>query len=403
MDALKNPLGLRGIEFVEFASPDPEKLHRLFLEFGFSRVMRHHDRNIDLYVQNGIRFILNRDPGTHAEAFSIAHGPSICSMGWRFDDVGEAAPRAAEKGAMMTLHGDFQVSGRPIPAIRGIGDSLIYMLENPSYPATYEAMGFEALPRPDLVPSKGFTLIDHLTNNVPHGTMGVWAEFYKTIFGFTEVRYFDIRGVQTGLTSYALRSPDGSFCIPINEAGDAKSQINEYLEEYRGPGIQHLAFLTDDILASLDALKGSPIETLDIDDDYYATIFDRVPNVTEDHGRIRDHNVLVDGDDQGYLLQIFTKNLIGPIFIEIIQRKNHLSFGEGNFGALFRSIERDQMKRGYLAPAQRPARPGNRRNDVQGSPLPELHPRGERNLGAVVRATGRKTRSADPPAVQRRT
>jgi 4-hydroxyphenylpyruvate dioxygenase len=178
------------------------------------------------------------------------------------------------------------------------------------------------------------------------------------VFGFTQVRYFDIRGVRTGLTSFALRSPDGSFCIPINEgsdrAGDGLSQIDEYLDEYGGPGIQHLAFLTDDLLGSLRRLEGSPIETLDIDDDYYATVFDRVPGVTEDRDELRRRNVLVDGDPDGYLLQIFTRNLIGPIFIEMIQRRNHRSFGEGNFGALFRSIERDQQRRGVFArPASR--------------------------------------------------
>jgi 4-hydroxyphenylpyruvate dioxygenase len=200
------------------------------------------------------------------------------------------------------------------------------------------------LDAPELVAPKGFLAIDHLTNNVEKGTMQAWADFYKHVFGFTEVRYFDIRGVKTGLTSYALRSPDGSFCIPINEGSEEKSQIEEYLREYRGPGIQHLAFLTDDLLASLDAMAGSDGQMLDIDDAYYAEVFERVPNVTEDHGRIRQHQVLVDG----YLLQIFTKNLVGPIFIELIQRKNHLSFGEGNFGALFRSIERDQERRGAI-------------------------------------------------------
>jgi 4-hydroxyphenylpyruvate dioxygenase len=179
--------------------------------------------------------------------------------------------------------------------------------------------------------------------------MQKWASFYKDVFGFTEVRYFDIRGVKTGLTSYALRSPCGKFCIPINEADEKKSQINEYIDEYRGPGIQHLAFLTDDVLASLRKLEGSTkISFLDIDDEYYRDVFERVPNVKEDKGDIRRRNVLVDGDDQGYLLQIFTKNLCGPIFIELIQRNNHSSFGEGNFGALFRSIERDQAKRGVF-------------------------------------------------------
>ncbi|MCA9771884.1 MAG: VOC family protein, partial [Myxococcales bacterium] len=200
--------------------------------------------------------------------------------------------------------------------------------------ARYAPLGFEPLATPERVQDKGFTVIDHLTNNVFKGTMETWSNFYKDVFGFTEVRYFDIHGVKTGLTSYALRSPCGRFCIPINEGTEAKSQINEYLEEYKGPGIQHIAFATRDILASLDAMKGSGVGFLDIDDEYYATIFERVPNVREDRARIRAHNVLVDGDEQGYLLQIFTKNVVGPIFIELIQRENNLSFGEGNFGAL---------------------------------------------------------------------
>jgi len=232
------------------------------------------------------------------------------------------------------------------PAIYGIGDSLIHFVE-PGDPPGWLAE-FRAHDDPALVPDKGFVAIDHLTNNVRQGTMQQWASFYRDVFGFTEVRYFDIRGVKTGLTSYALRSPDGSFCIPINEGSEARSQIEEYLREYDGPGIQHLAFLTHDLLDSLDRLEGSGIETLDIDPSYYDAVFDRVPRVTEDRARIRRHKVLVDGDEDGYLLQIFTKNLIGPIFIELIQRKNHLSFGEGNFGALFRSIERDQERRGAL-------------------------------------------------------
>ena len=179
--------------------------------------------------------------------------------------------------------------------------------------------------------------------------MADWTTFYKEIFGFEEVRYFDIRGAKTGLTSYALRSPCGKFCIPINEGTEYDSQINEYLREYKGPGVQHLAFTTEDIITSVSSLEESSIETLDIDNEYYEEVFDRVPNVTEDHKRLQDLDILVDGDDEGYLLQIFTKNIIGPIFIEIIQRKNHQSFGEGNFGALFRSIERDQEQRGVLS------------------------------------------------------
>lgn len=209
-------------------------------------------------------------------------------------------------------------------------------------------MGFAAA---DLLQShcgKGFISIDPLTGHVESGAMEKCSEFYQTLFGFTEVRYFDILGLKTGLQSHALRSPCGTFCIPMNEAREEKSQINQYLREYGGPGIQQLAFLKENIVKSLDQLKGTEIEAVDIDAEYDEEVFNRVPNVIENHQAIQDHPVLVDGDDQGYLLQIFTQNLIGPIFIEIIQRENHFSFGEAHFSALFRSIERDQMKRGIF-------------------------------------------------------
>ncbi len=338
----KNPVGLCGIDFVEVTSPDPDALHRLLQAFGFSKTMRHASKDIDVYQQGDITFLLNREKRSFAASFSAAHGPSICAMGWRVHDKKKALAAAAARGARVRPEGDHSVDDA---CIFGIGDSLIYFIDD----RDLSRRGFVPHEKPELVAGKGFTVVDHLTNNVAKGTMLTWASFYKEVFGFTEVRYFDIRGAKTGLTSYALRSPDGSFCIPINEADEKKSQINEYLDEYKGPGIQHLAFLTDDILASLRALEGqAEIQMLDIDDEYYATIYDRVPQVSEDRAEIRRRNVLVDGDHEGYLLQIFTKNLIGPIFIEIIQRKNHLSFGEGNFGALFRSIERDQEKRGVF-------------------------------------------------------
>ncbi len=342
---LANPCDLRGLSFIELAGPDPDALHRLLIAFGFSRTMRHFQRPVDLYQQGDIALMLDRAPDGFAARFAAAHGPCICAMGWKAGDARTAATTAVRRGAR-PADGDLRgADGQVVPAVFGIGDSLIYFVDDQ---VSWTTLGFIDLDRPDRVPAKGFTAIDHLTNNVARGELPRWSGFYKDVFGFTEVRYFDIRGVKTGLTSYALRSPDGSFCIPINEGTESKSQINEYLEEYKGPGIQHLAFLTEDLLASLAKLEGTPIQFLDIDAEYYRDVFDRVPNVGEDHAEIARRQVLVDGDDQGYLLQIFTHNLIGPIFIELIQRHNHLSFGEGNFGALFRSIERDQERRGYL-------------------------------------------------------
>jgi 4-hydroxyphenylpyruvate dioxygenase len=342
-----NPTGLAGISFVEFASANPDALHALFAEFGFSRTMRHATRAVDLYEQGDIVFLVNREAGTHASAFTATHGPAIVAMGWKTTLAPGAARDAAVSRGARAATGDHTFDGAPLAALYGIGESLIYW--TPAGARPFTSMGFVPLEQPDLVAPAGFRAIDHLTNNVVKGTMAAWSAFYKDVFGFTEVRYFDIRGAKTGLTSYALRSPCGTFSIPINEGTEAKSQINEYLEEYKGPGVQHLALMTDDLLGSLAALDSAKgIRFLDMDAEYYTEVFQRVPNVVEDHAEIQRRHVLVDGDDEGYLLQIFTHNVVGPIFIELIQRRNHLSFGEGNFGALFRSIERDQQRRGYL-------------------------------------------------------
>ena len=344
-----NPLAMDGLDFIEFAAPDPDMLHRLFQAFGLSRTMRHKERNVDLYQQNDVTFLVNREEASFAGSFKNAHGPCVSSMGWRVADGAKSLAIGVARGAKASVGGDYARLGEgKMPALVGIGESLIYLVDDYNDPKRWEKWGFVALEKPDLVPSKGFTVVDHLTNNVYLGTMGATSEFYKTVFGFTEVKYFDIRGAQTGLTSFALRSACGKFCIPINEAKEKKSQINEYLDEYKGPGVQHIAFLSDDILGSLDAMKGTGIETLEMDEQYYQDIKKKLPQITEDWARIQGHQVLADGDENGYLLQIFTKNVIGPIFFEIIQRKNCLTFGDGNFGALFRSIEREQAKRGVF-------------------------------------------------------
>ncbi|WP_133407473.1 4-hydroxyphenylpyruvate dioxygenase [Parashewanella tropica] len=341
-----NPLGLQGIEFTEYATPDTDFMHKAFLDFGFSKIKKHKEKEIYYYNQNNIHFLLNQERQGFSAEFAKSHGPAITSMGWRVEDAEFAFKTAVERGAKAAAD---DAKDLPYPAIYGIGDSLIYFIDVYGDEDNIYKQDFVDLENPDLVQEKGFMEVDHLTNNVYKGTMQHWADFYKDIFGFTEVRYFDINGMQTGLTSFALRSPDGSFCIPINEGkNDDKNQIDEYLKEYDGPGVQHLAFTSRDIVASLDAMEGSSIKTLDIIPEYYDTIFDKLPQITEDRERIKHHQILCDGDENGYLLQIFTKNLFGPIFIEIIQRKNNLGFGEGNFTALFQSIERDQMRRGVL-------------------------------------------------------
>ena len=344
-----NEIGLNGIEFIEYSSPNPEKLHDLFTSMGFSRTQKHKDRDIELYQQNMIAFLLNKEPDSASTNFNHHHGPCASAMGWRVRNPKEALAAALKNGATECTNGDhFDQDGNRVPAIVGIGESVIYLLKDVDQATIYENLGFETHKNPTKTDSLGLIFIDHLTNNVPKGELNKWTDFYKGVFGFEEVRYFDIRGEKTGLRSFALRSPCGHFCIPINEGTEDKSQINEYLEEYKGPGIQHIALASHDIVTTIDSLRKTPIKMLDIDDSYYEDVFDRVPNVTENRKELQRLSLLVDGDDKGYLLQIFTKNAIGPIFYEIIQRKNHFSFGEGNFGALFRSIEKDQEERGYF-------------------------------------------------------
>lgn len=343
---MSNYLGLNGIEFVEYADVDDSRLARIFGELGLSNTRSQVGRQVKCYEQNDVRFILNCQPDTFAQNFYQKHGPSICAMGWRVKNAEEALATAVQRGAKRADEGDYLFAGKPVPAIVGIGGSLIYLIEPRA--DLYDDLGFRGEDATKILHNTGFVTIDHLTNNVYQGELKEWADFYKQIFGFSEVRYFDIRGEETGLKSYALRSPCGKFCIPINEGTEQKSQINEFLDEYKGCGVQHIALLTKDILATLRRLRGSSIEMLEMYDEYYQEVFDRVPNVREDHAELQKYNVLVDGDEQGYLLQIFTKNIIGPIFFEIIQRENNHSFGEGNFGALFRAIERDQKERGVL-------------------------------------------------------
>jgi len=340
-----NPTGLMGIEFVEFAGGEAGYMERVFRDLGFSRTRKHRTRDITYFHQNDIHILVNREHSGHAADFAGQHGASIPSMAWRFRDAKAAFETACARGARPCARADKSFD---LPAIYGIGDSLIYFVDRFQENDNLYNSDFVALEDPEVIPEKGFLSIDHLTNNVYKGTMETWATFYKDIFGFTEIRHFDIKGRKTGLQSYALQSPCRSFCIPINEGNEDKSQIEEYLRDYHGPGIQHIAFLSRDLLASLDRLEDTELETLDIDAGYYDTVFDRVPDVTEDRDHIKRHQVLLDGDDEGYLLQIFTKNLFGPIFFEMIQRKNHYSFGEGNFQALFDSIERDQERRGTL-------------------------------------------------------
>jgi 4-hydroxyphenylpyruvate dioxygenase len=347
MAQMQNPAGLAGIEFIEFAGPSPMVLEQLFVRCGFRKIGKHKKKAVDLYRQNRVNFIVNREPDSFAARFAKAHGASICATGFRAKDAQKAYQAAIVRGAK-PIEAGHGADSHSFPAVYGIGGSAIYFVDRYGAKDSFYDHDFEFITQ-DRHP-QGFQMevIDHLTNNVPKGEMQKWCDFYEKIFGFHETRYFDIRGSQTGLISKVMHSPCGTFSIPINEPNGAKSQIQEYLDEYNGSGIQHLALLTPDLIGTVRSLKQSGLEFLDTPETYFDMIPERLPNVTEPVATLKDLKILVDGDDEGYLLQIFTKNLIGPIFFEMIQRKNHAGFGNGNFQALFDAIERDQKQRGYL-------------------------------------------------------
>jgi len=359
--AMRNPMGTDGFEFIEYAAPDPKAMGALFERLGFKAIARHRHKNVLLYRQGGINYIVNAEPDSFAQRFARLHGPSICAIAFRVQDAKAAYERAIALGAW-GYAGTAGPGELNIPAIKGIGDSLIYLVDrypendfgHTIYDVDFKPLpGFEAMwtgKAPSPV-GGGLTYIDHLTHNVHRGRMKEWAEFYERLFGFRELRYFDIEGKLTGLKSQAMTSPCGKIRIPINESSDDKSQIQEYLDAYHGEGIQHIALGTGDIYTSVETLRKRGVEFLDTPDTYYAKTDARVPGHGEDLARLKKNAILIDGAPTkggGLLLQIFTKTVIGPIFFEIIQRKGNEGFGEGNFKALFESIEEDQIRRGVL-------------------------------------------------------
>jgi 4-hydroxyphenylpyruvate dioxygenase len=349
----QNPAGTDGFEFVEFAHPDPAYLAGLFERMGYVEVARHRSKAISLYRQGGINYVLNRERGTHAARFIAAHGPCAPSMAWRVVDARHALKRALDLGAQEYVGADKTLD---VPAVIGIGGSLLYFVETYGEKGSPYSTEFEWLGESDPKPlGAGFCYIDHLTHNVMRGNMDTWYKFYAQTFNFREIRYFDISGKFTGLTSRALTSPCGKIRIPINESADDKSQIEEYLRQYKGEGIQHIAVGTDDIYRATDAIAAMGIEFMPGPPDlYYARSHKRVQGHREPLSRMKKHGILIDGEgvvDGGttrILLQIFSKTVIGPIFFEFIQRKGDDGFGEGNFKALFESIEEDQIQRGVL-------------------------------------------------------
>ncbi len=348
MEAPENPMGTDGFEFVEYAAPDPQLLRSLFERLGFPVVARHRSKNVTLHSQGDINFIINAEPGSFAQNFAREHGPSVCAMAFRVRDAAAAFSRAVLLGAKPHL-GNVGPMELNIPAIVGIGGSLIYFVDRYGDRSIYD-VDFKPMPAQPLEPA-GLARIDHLTHNVHRGNMDKWTGFYERLFNFREIRYFDIEGKKTGLFSRALTSPCGKIRIPINESQDDKSQIEEYLREYRGEGIQHIALSTDDIYRTVDVLRARGVAFQETPETYYENIDARVAGHREHVEELRRRRILIDGNgatEEGVLLQIFTANVIGPIFFEIIQRKGNQGFGEGNFKALFESIELDQIRRGVV-------------------------------------------------------
>jgi 4-hydroxyphenylpyruvate dioxygenase len=343
-------MGTDGFEFIEYTGPDPQALAALFERMGFVAAARHRSKNVTLYQQGDVNFILNAEPESFAQAFARLHGPSVCAMAFRVADAAKAYERAIALGAK-PVHGKVGPMELNIPAIEGIGGSLIYLVDRYG-DHTIDDVDFVPTEKSTSDASVRLTRVDHLTHNVHRGRMGLWAEFYERLFNFREIRYFDIEGKLTGLRSQAMTSPDGKIRIPINESADDKSQIVEYLEAYHGEGIQHIALATSDIYTTVETLAQRGTAFMSVPDTYYEAVDERVPGHGEDLDRLRRDRILIDGapgEGQGLLLQIFTDTVIGPIFFEIIQRKGNDGFGEGNFRALFESIERDQIRRGVLS------------------------------------------------------
>src|SRR6266478_4972875 len=359
-----NPIQTDGFEFVEYAASAPKALGELFERMGFQAVARHRHKDVLLYKQGDVNFIVNAEPRSFAQNFARRHGPSVCAMAFRVKDAAAAYDRLVERGAwgVESRAGPGELS---IPAIKGIGDSLIYLVDrypendygNTIYDVDFKPLpGFEAFWR-GVAPGPagaGLRCVDHLTHNVHRGRMREWAEFYERLFNFREVRYFDIEGRQTGLKSKAMCSPCGKIRIPINESSDDHSQIVEYLDQYHGEGIQHVALAASDIYHAVEALRAHAVQFQDTPETYFEAIDTRLPGHGEPLEELRRLRILIDGNPNAarkeVLLQIFTRDVIGPIFFEIIQRKGHEGFGEGNFQALFESIELDQIRRGVLKP-----------------------------------------------------
>jgi 4-hydroxyphenylpyruvate dioxygenase len=339
-----NPCNLKGFSFLEFSGPQPDLLHQQFHRLGFTKNYLHKTQPITLYQQNNIQFIVNATQNTQAEQHATQHGAGACAMGFEVEDVNKAYAYVLNHGAK--AHEEPNDTQHHLPAIQAIGGSVIYFTDRFHQPFATDWQSYNE-------PSQnaGLNFIDHVTHNVYRGNMDKWADFYQDLFNFEQIRFFDIEGIKTGLISRALASPDGNIKIPLNESKDDVSQIEEFLKDYQGEGIQHIALHTDQIYRTVDQLRTNQVHFLDVPDTYYEAIPERLPWHQESISELHRLKILLDGEStsaSGLLLQIFTENTFGPVFFEIIQRKGNQGFGEGNFRALFEAIERDQIKRGTL-------------------------------------------------------
>jgi len=353
-DLFDNPMGLCGFEFVEFSAPQAHILEPLFEKMGFTEVARHRSKDVSLYRQGDINFIVNREPHSHAWYYASEHGAAACGLAFRVRDAHHAYKRALELGAQPVDMPTGPMELR-LPAIKGIGGIPLYLIDRFEDGKAIYDIDFEYLPGVERHPKGyGFSVVDHLTHNVYRGRMAYWASFYEKLFNFREIRYFDIKGEYTGLTSKAMTAPDGKIRIPLNEESkQGGGQIEEFLMQFNGEGIQHIALLTDDIFASVDQLRAAGVPVMTAPNDiYYEMLAERLPGHGESVADLQSRGILLDGTTQNgqqrLLLQIFSETLLGPVFFEFIQRKGDEGFGEGNFTALFESLERDQIRRGAL-------------------------------------------------------
>lgn len=348
----ENPIGLDGFSFLEFATPDRKTLESQFAALGFTKIATHKRKAITIHKQHHIVFLINTEKASLAEQFAHAHGPSACAMGFNVKDAKQAFEKAVANGAS-----PFTITVNPgelhFPAIFGIGGSIIYFTDKALLENYFNEHFDFTEPYHDNCPGAGLLEIDHLTHNLAQGHMEIWRHYYQDIFNFEQIRYFDIKGKQTGLISHAMGAPDGKIKIPLNEGTEEDSQIEEFLRDFKGEGIQHVALTTNDIYKTVESLRANGIQFMDVPDTYYEMIEDRLPHHGEDLARMHKNYILIDGETKTppkkLLLQIFTQNMLGPVFFEIIQRKGDEGFGEGNFKALFESIERDQLRRGVIS------------------------------------------------------